>query len=209
MRNLKIVLQQDNATPHKLVTTHNEQIILKCAELGLTVEIRNQPPNSPDLNILDLGLFRALQSCYFKDIAGCKLVLIEKVTKALADYNYSKINNVFLTLMGCMNEIIKENGGNNYSIPCMSKTALERTGDLLQSIAVTLHPNALEDDPELSDNDDDLFNEEDDEDYSDAHESDESDTDMDNDNDNDNVSDDVDDGNTDGSAVGKSDSLSY
>ncbi|KAG2996023.1 hypothetical protein PC129_g3865 [Phytophthora cactorum] len=51
-------VQQDNAPAHICpVDTH---FVAAAAELGLSIELCCQPPNSPDLNRLDLGLFSAI-----------------------------------------------------------------------------------------------------------------------------------------------------
>jgi hypothetical protein len=33
---------------------------------GFNIRLKGQPPNSPDMNILDLGFFRAIQSIQYK-----------------------------------------------------------------------------------------------------------------------------------------------
>ena len=79
-------------------------------------------------------MFQALQSAYFKNVGDDKNKLIEKVQKCFEDYPHTKINNAFLTLMCCMNEIVKIGGDNCYKIPHMSKAKLEWDGTLPWSI---------------------------------------------------------------------------
>jgi hypothetical protein len=56
----KIILQQDGAPCHIL---SNDAVFKKAAEkMGLDISILTQPANSPDLNILDLGFFRAIMA---------------------------------------------------------------------------------------------------------------------------------------------------
>ena len=51
----EINIQLDNASPHiKDDDVDWSQEVDKC---GVKVKIRNQPANSPDLNVLDLGYF--------------------------------------------------------------------------------------------------------------------------------------------------------
>jgi hypothetical protein len=84
----------------------------------------------------DLGFFRAIQS--FNDSCPSNaLELIAGVRKAYNDYDYRKINRVFLTLQTILNEIIECNGDNTYKIPHMGKERLEREGRLPLVIAVT------------------------------------------------------------------------
>lgn len=55
-----IWIQQDNAPSH--VPAHDEQFATEVAQTGLDIRIMKQPPNSPDMNALDLGFFASLQS---------------------------------------------------------------------------------------------------------------------------------------------------
>ncbi|KAH9132626.1 hypothetical protein LEN26_007348 [Aphanomyces euteiches] len=52
-----ILLQQDNAGPHRPLTTN----LLRSHGVS-NIEVTNQPPNSPDYNVLDLGYFNSIQS---------------------------------------------------------------------------------------------------------------------------------------------------
>ncbi|KAK1381046.1 hypothetical protein POM88_027791 [Heracleum sosnowskyi] len=57
--NKHIVIQQDNARPH---ISDNDEDFIKVAQDGeFYITLANQPPNSPDLNINDLGFFRIIQ----------------------------------------------------------------------------------------------------------------------------------------------------
>jgi hypothetical protein len=59
-----IFIQQDNAKTHVLPNDHE---FLEAAAIGgWNISLVFQPPNSPDTNILDLGLFAALQSLFQK-----------------------------------------------------------------------------------------------------------------------------------------------
>jgi hypothetical protein len=51
--------------------------------------------------------------------------LIHNVINEYENYNPIILNRVFLTLQGCMIEVMKDNGGNRYKIPYMSKERLE------------------------------------------------------------------------------------
>ncbi|ETO86415.1 hypothetical protein F444_00044, partial [Phytophthora nicotianae P1976] len=55
-----IFVQQDNAKPH--VSPFDPDILAAGLEGGWSIRLIFQPPNSPDLNALDLGLFASLQS---------------------------------------------------------------------------------------------------------------------------------------------------
>jgi hypothetical protein len=55
-----IWIQQDNARTH--VPHDDLEFAIAAAEIGLNIRLMNQPPNSPDINCLDLGFFASLQS---------------------------------------------------------------------------------------------------------------------------------------------------
>ena len=86
-------------------------------QTGLDIRIFNQPANSPDLNVLDLGFFASLQSKTFLTSSKNMDELIQNVQREFSTYDESKIRNVFLTLQGCMIEVMKKGGGNGYKIP--------------------------------------------------------------------------------------------
>jgi hypothetical protein len=122
----EILIQQDNATSH--VRLNDEAITAKITELGVNINLTNQPPNSPDLNICDLSFFRAMQSMQLKIGSKNSAELIDAVEASFDAFPAQKIRNSFLTLQGCMNCILEDLGGNNYMIPHMGKQALERRG---------------------------------------------------------------------------------
>ena len=53
---IEVIIQQDNAKPH----AHHEDPALQdeMVKDSLTIKLANQPSNSPDMNVLDLGFFR-------------------------------------------------------------------------------------------------------------------------------------------------------
>ncbi|CAH9102271.1 unnamed protein product [Cuscuta epithymum] len=55
-----IFIQQDNATPHIKSSDPEFKAVAKAD--GFDIHLTCQPTNSPDLNILDLGFFNAIQS---------------------------------------------------------------------------------------------------------------------------------------------------
>ena len=55
-----IKIQQDNARPH--IEPSDKEFLRKTFEMGLKVDLVFQPPNSPDLNALDLGFFNTIQN---------------------------------------------------------------------------------------------------------------------------------------------------
>ena len=63
-RGLPIFIQQDNARTHIDV---NDPAFVQAAQAdGWDIRLTCQPPNSPDLNVLDLGFFAAIQALFQK-----------------------------------------------------------------------------------------------------------------------------------------------
>jgi hypothetical protein len=74
------------------------------------VSFYTQPPNSLDLNILDLGLFSALQAAYYDKAPKNPVELITMVHETYWEYPYLKINRMFVTLVQTVfDEVIKAN----------------------------------------------------------------------------------------------------
>jgi hypothetical protein len=133
-----IWIQQDNAPSH--VPSNDSGFVNAVAQTGLDIRLMQQPANSPDMNILDLGLFSSLQSMSDRLVSNNLDELINNVKHEYDAYDADKINRVFLTLQNCLIEIMKIGGGNGYKIPHMYKDGLERAGCL---------PNVLDCDREL------------------------------------------------------------
>lgn len=123
-----IYIQQDNATPH---LSPSDKLFCEAAQQGgFDIRIVCQPANSPDLNILDLGFFNAIQSLQNKSTCRTTKELVAVVDKAFEDYSVCKANKIFLTLHACMREIMRTGGNNGYDLPHIRKSMLERQGSL-------------------------------------------------------------------------------
>ena len=122
-------------------------LISACQALGFQnpVKIKQQPPNSPDLNILDLGLFRALQSRQFRETPTTLTELITATKKVYDDFPSYLVNNVWLTLQVVMNDIIDCDGDNHYKIKHVNKKKLEAKGLLPRSIKANNKTTILHD----------------------------------------------------------------
>ena len=56
-----VYVQQDNAPGHRVL--QDPEVVAAAGQGGMRMELfLNQPPNSPDMNILDLGFFNSIQS---------------------------------------------------------------------------------------------------------------------------------------------------
>jgi hypothetical protein len=57
-----IKIQQDNAKPH-LICNDDPQLQAAITATGMNISLVNQPLNSRDTNVLDLGYFNAIKAC--------------------------------------------------------------------------------------------------------------------------------------------------
>jgi len=128
-----IWIQQDNAPSH--IHADDPDFKTAVAHTDLDVRIMNQPANSPDMNCLDLGFFASLQSMTDRTTSRNMDDIIANVINEYEHYNPVILNRVFLTLQGCMIEVMKDNGGNRYKIPHMNKPRLEAAGLLPKSLS--------------------------------------------------------------------------
>ena len=92
------------------------------------IKLKEQTPNSPDINTCDLGFFRALQAAQWKHSVAANNIdgLIAQVTQAWNSFEPQKLDKNFVTLQGCLDEIIQLDGDNNYKIPHMDKDGILR-----------------------------------------------------------------------------------
>ena len=140
----KVKIQHDGAPAHSSRDFKHGWHLMIC-ELYLqgvlpTMEkivLYKQPPNSPDTNICDLGLFNAIQARYERSAPRDSLEIIDCVLKAWRDFPLKNINYLFLTLQGVYNEIIDSHGGNDFKIPHMSKHKLDKLDELPVSLMVS------------------------------------------------------------------------
>jgi hypothetical protein len=116
------------------VPVNDEEFKIAVAHTGIDIRLINQPANSPDLNVLDLGFFNSLQSLSYDRVSRNLDDLIANVTNEFDNYDPDTLNRVFLTLQGCMIEVMKDGGGNRYKIPHMDKDGLEARGMLPKSL---------------------------------------------------------------------------
>lgn len=123
-----IFIQQDNARTH--ILPDDPVFAEAVAETGLHIRLMQQPPNSPDLNALDLGFFRSLQSLTDCRAPSTIVELIEGVQEEFDEYEVGKLNRIFLSLQSCMVEVMNYGGGNKYKTPHLHKQRFERGGVL-------------------------------------------------------------------------------
>lgn len=90
------IIQQDNAKTH--VAPNDPAFIEAVEATGLDIRLLQQPPNSPDLNVLDLGFFNSIQS--LTDRRSPKIIddIIRDVEEEFEGYDVADLNRVFLSL---------------------------------------------------------------------------------------------------------------
>ena len=118
----KIFTQQDGAKNH----IHEDDKLFNDAleENGVNTELYTQSANLPDINLLDLGFFRAILS--FNNAAPRnEEELIEAVSDVYDKYPRKKTNRTWLTLQCSFNQIITHHGDNDYHIDHITKEKLE------------------------------------------------------------------------------------
>ena len=104
-------------------------------EKGINGTLYTQAANSPDVNLLDLGFFRAIQS-FNNAVPKNEEELIKAVSTAYERYLQNKINQTWLTPQCCFNQIVMSNGNNDYNINPKSKEKLECIGQMLDVMDV-------------------------------------------------------------------------
>ncbi|XP_051187684.2 uncharacterized protein [Lolium perenne] len=134
-RGTTIWIQQDNAKTH--IPVDDPEFVAAAQADGWDIRLTCQPPNSPDLNILDLGFFAALQSIFHKLSPGSIEDIVNKVQQAFEEYPAERSNRIFLTLQACMREVLIQLGGNRYKVPHMRKEVLQRLGTLPVTLQCT------------------------------------------------------------------------
>ncbi|KAK9683873.1 hypothetical protein RND81_10G171000 [Saponaria officinalis] len=129
-----IIIQQDNAKPH--VKSNDPDFVAVATSDGFNIQLQQQPPNSPDLNVLDLGFFRSIQS--LQSSKPCKTVdeLVKNVENAYENLSVECLDNVWLSLQACMIETMKMKGHNDYPLPHLKKAAQRRAGTLPRDLIV-------------------------------------------------------------------------
>jgi hypothetical protein len=123
-QNLLIGIQQDNAPSD---FTHRDlrwQDAIN-REAGWSFHLKDQPPNSPDTNALDLGFFASIKSMQWGMEPATKIdTLIERVKRAFNLYDPHTLDKVWMTHQAVQNEIMACNGCNHYKLPHLGKSSL-------------------------------------------------------------------------------------
>ena len=100
------------------------------------IQLVQQPPNSPDMNVLDLGFFSSILALQYHKAAYNVPKLLSVVNNAFDNLSSQCLRFVFITLQACMIETMKRQGAIDYHIPHMNKTKAAREGILPDYLSV-------------------------------------------------------------------------
>ena len=121
-----------------MFTTDSEVVEAGTSD-GWNIHVMCQPPNSPDLNVLDLGYFASIQALQYEEDCYNAEDLIQSVQASFQKLEDTKLDETFLTLQKVMECIMRHRGGNDYKLPHMGKQRLRRAGLLPTSWTCDRH----------------------------------------------------------------------
>jgi hypothetical protein len=133
---MTINLQQDNEKPHRI---HNDaELLQKMSTMTGNVNLLDQPPNSPDLNVLDLRYFAAIQALKQRQQQRTVYDLIAAVDKSYKEFPSVTLAKIFVTLQKVMELVILHDGSNTFKLPHLGKDKALRSGMVLDTLLLLL-----------------------------------------------------------------------
>ena len=121
-----VSVQQDNAPAHRI--NDDPDIVAAGTADDWNIRLINQPPNSPDTNILDLGFFNSIQSLQDRTTLRTVDELIEEVRRVFAAQESAALGRVWTTYQAVLQEIKLAKGDNTFKLPHLHKQTAERRG---------------------------------------------------------------------------------
>ena len=97
----------------------------------------NQPPNSPDFNVLDLGFFNAIQSLQQQKQMRNIDELVTAVQESFWKINPETLESTWITWQKGIEASMLEEGSNRYKIPHLAKDAARKKSMLTMEIVVS------------------------------------------------------------------------
>lgn len=113
----------------------DEELIWEGQRDGWNIQLECQPPNSPDLNVLDLGYFRSIQSLQHQRPSTTVDGLLQTVKNSFESLDKESLESIFLTLQACTLEMLKRKGNNDYTLPHLGKKKLSHEGKLPDNLS--------------------------------------------------------------------------
>lgn len=113
-----ITAQADNAKPH-IGSDNIKKLNDWGRERGMSIQVALQPPRSPDLNKLDMSVFRSLASraSNYKCISKNLDDLVYNVTREFEEYPIEYLLRTHAETFAVYREILRHDGGNDYPSP--------------------------------------------------------------------------------------------
>ncbi|ETV76562.1 hypothetical protein H257_09561 [Aphanomyces astaci] len=122
-----------NATPHGGLTDTD---LASVSTDGWSFVVRCQPPNSPDLNVLDLGFFASIQTLQYKLVSRSLGHVVHATYAAFELSDGDTLEKVFLSLQAVMRLVLENNGGNHFRLPHLRKVALRHSRALMSNVSL-------------------------------------------------------------------------
>ena len=115
LRGKKFVIQQDGARPHTASDTISDLEKAGTGE-GWTPIIMTQPPNSPDVNINDLGFFHSLKTRVRQKSSpyDSREEMMANVLKTFEEYPAETLDGIWGCYYNNLRSIMACDGGNDY-----------------------------------------------------------------------------------------------
>eukprot|EP00904_Undaria_pinnatifida_P000538 jgi/Undpi1/10485/HiC_scaffold_29.g12935.m1 len=121
-----VYVQQDNAPGHRVL--EDPEVVAAAGQGGMRMELLNQPANSPDMNILDLGFFNSIQSLQDRTTPTTIDQLVAEVERAFWAQTPATLGNVWTTLQSVLQEVMLARGDNTFKLPHLRKATAARRG---------------------------------------------------------------------------------
>ena len=115
LRGQPYFIQQDGARPHTAEGSVEDLIAAGTGD-DWTPIIITQPPNSPDLNINDLGFFHSLKTNVRLICSHCtsRVEMMGNVLKAFEEYPADKLDDIWACYYNNLRSVMQSDGGNDY-----------------------------------------------------------------------------------------------
>ena len=132
-----LVIQHDGALPHtgKGNTDHWPEYF-KSKYPRRSIVVVTQPAQSPDLNVLDLGFFRSLQSRVCSASSTSLSDMKDNIERMYWEYDAQTMERVWQSLFSVYNSILQQKGGNQYKLAHTNKAKAQREGTLGRYVEV-------------------------------------------------------------------------
>ena len=130
----EVIVQMDNASPH--ITNEDKDWEAAVKVSGIKIRIKHQPPNSPDLNVLDLGYFNSIQSLQQQHKMRKIEDLVESVSESYESLSVTPLHNIWITWKLIMLKVIEVEGDNTYVLPHKNRSLLEKFGLIQTNVVI-------------------------------------------------------------------------